>query len=317
MQIFNDLKHFLQNSAQKKSQSGVFRPFIAILGPTASGKTALSLKIAKMFDGEIISADSRQVYKFMDIGTDKILEAEQQGIPHHMLDILEPDEEFTLADFKKLGLKAIEDIERRHKIPILVGGTGLYFNAIMQNYQIPSVPPNAELRRKLNKFAEENGAEALHAMLRERDPQAAAGIHPNNVRYVIRALEINIAGKIPKIDTKGEPVFDVFTIGISWPREALYARIDRRVDRQIERGLIDETKSLLERGFSEKLPSMSSLGYPEIIAYIREEIPLEKAVETIKKNTRNYAKRQMTWFRQYGDIHWLDGQELETFLKKH
>ncbi len=305
IKLFEQIGEFLNGSHP--------RPLLAIIGPTASGKTALSLKLAKKFNGEIISADSRQIYKFMDIGTDKILPPSKQGITHHMLDLVDPDEEFTLADFKRLALKTIDEIYRRHKLPILVGGTGLYFNAIIDNYDIPRVPPNHELRAQLAQYHEQNGTEALHQMLAERDPQTAKAIHPHNVRYVIRALEINLAGNMLKTDRKAEPQFNVFTIGIDWPREILYGRINRRVDLQIEKGLVNEVKTLLAQGYNEKLPAMSSLGYPEIIAYIQGKCTLEAASYTIKKNTRNYCKRQLTWFRRNRSIHWIDGPELEKF----
>ncbi len=304
MDIFKELQDFLQNPENKN-------PLIVVLGPTASGKTAISLKIAKMFNGEIISTDSRQVYKYMDIGTDKILPAQQEGVPHHMLDFVDPTEEFTLADYKRIALKTIDEIYRRKHIPMLVGGTGLYINAIIQNYQIPQVPPNAQLRQELTEYCQKNGIEALYKILQEKDPQAAKRIHPNNIRYVIRALEINLAGNIKKIDTKGEPAFNVFVIGIDWPREELYARINQRVDNQIKRGLLNEFKTLLLKGYKETLPSMSSLGYKELVPFMRGECPLEKAVEDIKQNTRNYAKRQVTWFKKYKNIHWIDGHELE------
>lgn len=304
MDIFQEIESFLQNPENKK-------PLIVVLGPTASGKTALSLKIAKLYHGEIISTDSRQVYKYMDIGTDKILQPQQEGVPHHLLDFLEPTEEFTLADYKRLALKTIDEIYRRKHIPMLVGGTGLYINAIIQNYQIPEVPPNPKLRQEMTDFCEKNGIEALYKILQEKDPQAAKRIHPNNIRYVIRALEINLAGNTKKLDTKGEPAFNVFVIGIDWPREELYARINQRVDNQINRGLLNEFKTLLLKGYKETLPSMSSLGYKELGPFVRGECPLEEAVETIKQNTRNYAKRQLTWFKKYKNIHWISGAELE------
>lgn len=309
MDLFAKLQQFLQQAAELQKP-----PVIVILGPTASGKTALSLKIAKAVDGEIISADSRQIYKHMDIGTDKIPPQKQEGIYHHLLDIVEPDQEFTLADFKRSALKAIHDIHLRKKVPILCGGTGLYLNAVIYNYQIPSIAPNYELRQKLAQYYEEHGALALHQLLQEKDPEAAATIHANNVRYVIRALEINMVGNQRKADQKGESLLHVFPIGIEWPRPLLYERINRRVDDQIARGLLNEVKTLLMKGYSEKLPSMSSLGYLELISHIKGEKTLEQAIEEIKKNTRNYAKRQITWFRQYKDVYWIPGEELDKYL---
>lgn len=309
MEIFEQLTQFLDTTLADGR-----RPLVVVLGPTASGKTALSLRIAKMFNGEIISADSRQIYKYMDIGTDKITPAQQNGIPHHLIDELEPDQEFTMADFKRGAMKAIEEILRRRRLPILAGGTGLYLNTVLQNYQIPRVPPQHDLRFQLQKYYEQYGANQLHKILAEKDPESASRIHPNNVRYVIRALEINIAGNAPKVDEKAEPMFDVFSVGIEWPREALYERINTRVDELLNRGLLNEVKTMLMRGFDEKIPAMSSIGYHELIQYIRGNCTLEVAVEEIKKNTRNYAKRQLTWFRHYDNVHWVKGEELETFL---
>jgi tRNA dimethylallyltransferase len=306
MQLFEEIQQFLHESEQLKK-----RPLIVVMGPTASGKTALSLRIAKNFNGEIISADSRQVYKYMDIGTDKIPELKQEGIRHHLLDVVDPKDEFTLADYKRMTLKAANEIHQRQKVPVLCGGTGLYLNAILQNYQIPQIPPNFEIRQRLAQYYEQHGATELHKLLAEHDPQSAKNIHPNNVRYVIRALEINLAGHRPKIDQKGEQMFNVFTVGIEWPREELYERINRRVEDQIGRGLLNEVKTLLMKGYNEKIPSMSSLGYLELIAFINGEKTFEEAVESIKQNTRNYAKRQLTWFRRYENVHWIRGQELE------
>ena len=309
MKILEDISQFLLESEQLGK-----KPLIVIMGPTASGKTTLSLKIAGTFNGEIISADSRQVYKYMDIGTAKIPENSMEGIRHHLLDVVSPDVEFTVADFKRHTLKVINEIHLRRKIPILCGGTGLYLNAVIENYQIPQVPPQPDLRKQLAQYYEEHGEIMLHNLLKERDPEAAERIHPNNVRYVIRALEINYVGNHQKKDSKGEQLFNTFTIGIEWPREVLYERINRRVEDQMGSGLLNEVKTMLMKGFNEKLPAMSSLGYLELIAFLKGELTLEQAKEEIKKNTRNYAKRQLTWFRRYKDIYWLDGAELERDL---
>lgn len=308
MQIFEEISAFLASSNA---------PLIAIIGPTASGKTALSIEIAKKFNGEVISADSRQVYKYMDIGTEKVTKSEMAGIPHHLLDIVEPSKEFTLSDYKRLALKTIKEIQSRGKVPILCGGTGLYLNAIIENYQMPAVPPQYDIRQKLTQYYEENGAEALHALLKEKDPAAAEKIHPNNVRYVIRALEINIITSKGMTYKKGDQMFDVLTIGIDWDRDVLYDRINRRVDEQLSRGLLNEVKTLLMRGYNENLPSMSSLGYKELIDYLRGDTTFEEAIENFKKNTRNYAKRQLTWFRRYQDVRLIDGQKLASYLKNN
>lgn len=310
MEIFQQLSEFIDQTAAEGK-----KPLVVILGPTASGKTALSLYIGKMFNGEIISADSRQIYKYMDIGTDKVMQSQREGVQHHLIDELEPNQEFTVSDFKRLAIKSIEEILRRRHLPVLAGGTGLYLNTVLQNYQIPRVPPQHDLRYQLQKYYERYGANQLYKILQEKDPEAAARIHPNNVRYVIRALEINIAGNTPKVDEKAEPLFEVFSIGIDWPRETLYERINGRVDELVQRGLLNEVKTLLMKGFDEKIPAMTSIGYQELINYIRGYCTLEEAVEEIKKNTRNYAKRQLTWFRHYKDVHWIKGEELEVFLQ--
>jgi tRNA dimethylallyltransferase len=311
MQIFDQVRQFLGESAELNK-----KPLIAILGPTASGKTALSIKIAKEFNGEIISADSRQVYRYMDIGTDKIPVSMQEGVKHYLLDIISPDEEFTVADFKRMSLKIISEIHARQNIPILCGGTGLYIDAVTENFQIPQIPPQYDIRQQLAQYYEQHGANALHNLLKEKDPEAAANIHPNNVRYVIRALEINMVGGTIKKDRKGERMFHLLKIGIEWPRELLYDRINRRVDMQMERGLLNEVKTLLMKGYHEKLPAMSSLGYLDLVKHIKGDKSLADAAEDIKRNTRNYAKRQMTWFRRYGDIIWVKGEELEKAAKR-
>lgn len=303
--LFEEIENFL-NESEKIGKP----PLIVVLGPTATGKTALSIRIARRFNGEIISADSRQIYKYMDIATEKVTEAEKEGVPHHLVDVIEPNEEFTLADFKRAALKSINEIQRKKKIPILCGGTGLYINSIIDNYQIPQVAPQYGLRQELAAFYERYGAIALHKKLQECDPEAARNIHPNNVRYVIRALEINLGGNGRKEDRKGDQLFNVFSTGIDWPRERLYDRINKRVEDQVSRGLVNEVKTLLMRGYGEQLPAMTSLGYSEVISYIKGNTSLEEALEEMKKNTRNYAKRQMTWFRRHKDIKWITPEEL-------
>ena len=283
---------------------------IAIIGPTASGKTAFSLKLALEIDGEIISADSRQIYRTMDLGTDKISATIQEKIRHYMIDIRDPDRAYSLADFQRESRRIIEDIHQRHKIPLLVGGTGLYISAIVQNYQLPEAPPNPGLRQELEAELEKEGAEALHAMLAELDPLAASKIHPNNHRYLIRALEINLATKKPVSQaTKQECPYEVFQIGIDWPNEVLFERINGRVEEQMERGLLEETQWLFER-YDKNLPSMTGLGYKQLIQYLERELTLDEAVELIKSETRNYARRQKTWFKRDPSIYWVEGAEL-------
>jgi tRNA dimethylallyltransferase len=279
------------------------KPLIVILGPTASGKTALSLKLAQQFNGEIISADSRQVYRHMNIGTDKILQEAKQGVPHYLLDIVNPDERFTVADFKMQAEALIDDIAARGKLPMLVGGTGLYIRAITENFAIP--PENPRLRAQLMKELKKNGLDALYEKLKKLDPATAAKIHPKNAPYIVRALEIFMTTGQPKNDVKKMPKYRCLQIGLSWPREALFERIHRRIDEQIERGLVDETKKLLVLGYSKNLPSMNTLGYKEMVAHLEGIISLDEARDLLKKNTRNFAKRQMTWFKRDKEVVWI------------
>lgn len=294
MNITKDLKSFLQ-SAQN--------PLIVILGATAVGKTDISLKIAKDINGEIVSTDSRQIYKEMPIATDII--EDQKGIPHHMLAIRKPDKPLTLAEYKDIALEIIDEIHERGHVPILVGGTGLYVSAITEGYDVPRAAPDEKLRKKLHEEAERHGPEYIYEKLKKLDPQAAKAIHPNNIRYVIRAIEINKSTKSNKQDKKSQPKFDIFMLGIQRPREEIYERINKRVDQQENAGLIDEVKALVEKGYDESLPSMTSLGVKEIIPYIEGEMPLEDCLEILKRNTRRYAKRQMTWLKRYDNVRWL------------
>ncbi len=296
MNILEDLTSFIK-SAKK--------PLIVIMGPTAAGKTKISLDIARHIDGEIVSTDSRQIYKEMDIATDVLPQKQRKGITHHMLAVKNPDEVLSLAEFKDKALKIIDDIYGRGKIPILVGGTGLYISAITEGYDVPKVPPNEELRQKLHLEAGKYGPEHVHKKLEKLDPEAASRIHPNNLRYVIRAIEIAKAkGRKEDKKAKKSP-FDLFTIGITRPREEIYQRINSRVDQQVKIGLLNEVKALLDKGYAPDLPSMTSLGVKEIIPYLKGKKPLEECLETLKKNTRNYAKRQMTWLKRYDNVKWI------------
>lgn len=287
-----------------KKISKAKRPLLIILGPTASGKTALSIELAKHFNGEIISADSRQIYRHMDIGTDKIPMDKREGIVHHCLDIIEPNERFTVADFKAMAEKTIDDILASGRLPVLVGGTGLYIRAVKENFALP--PENLKIKKALRRELEERGAKALYEKLQKLDPENAAKIHPNNMPYVVRALEILLATGKPKNSQRLPPKYDCTQIGLFWPREDLFKRINSRVDDQIKRGLLDETSRLLGMGFSKDLPSMSSLGYREMIKYLDGELDLNSAIELLKKNTRNYAKRQMTWFKKDKAVTWIN-----------
>ncbi|MBL4694932.1 tRNA (adenosine(37)-N6)-dimethylallyltransferase MiaA [Candidatus Gracilibacteria bacterium] len=301
MDLIEDLTSFLSTAPN---------PLVAVLGATATGKTKLSLEIAKAIDGEIISTDSRQIYREMPIATDIILPEEQQGIVHHMLEIADPDKTLTLAEFKDIATEKIKDIHSRNKIPMLVGGTGLYVSAITQGYDVPRIPPNPELREELEKL----NTEDLHKKLEDLDPESAAKIHANNRRYVIRTIEINSHSN--KKDYKTKSPYDLFFIALERPREEIYERIEQRVDQQIERGLVQEVQALLNKNYDENLPSMSSLGVKEIIPYLRGEMALDEALIILKRNTRRYAKRQMTWLRRYDNVTRLNQEQVTECLKK-
>ena len=310
MALLKDLTSFTK-SAKK--------PLIVILGATAAGKTEISLKIAHHINGEIISTDSRQIYQEMDIGNDIILPEEQDGVPHHMLAIAKPDETITLAEYKDMAMKIIDEIYERGAIPMLVGGTGLYISAIIEGYDVPRIPADKKLREKLEKEVKEKGPESIHKKLEKLDPEAAERIHPNNVRYVIRAIEVaSHAAKRSdlKKTKKKSPSFDTYMIGIKRPREEIYQRINDRVDQgQVQRGLVEEVRKLVEKGYDENLPAMSSLGVKEIIPYIKGEMPLEECLEILKRNTRRYAKRQTTWLKRYKDVNWLTTDEVEKVVE--
>lgn len=306
MEIQIELKKFLSKAKD---------PLVVVLGPTASGKTALSLKIAHQIGGEIISTDSRQIYRQMDIGTDSLPVDQQEGVAHHLLGITDPDHPLTAAEYRDLAEEKIAEIRARMHIPMLVGGTGLYISSLIEDYSMPRIAPNPELRQKLEEEAKAKGTEYVHLQLQKISPQKAQEIHHNNLRYVIRAIEVAQASKKMLPPTKSSVADNVFMVGINWPREELYERVNLRVDNQIKRGLVEEVEMLLKKGYSEPLPAMSSLGVKEIVPYLKGEMPLSDCIEILKRNTRRYAKRQMTWFRRYNGIHWLTPGELNNFLK--
>lgn len=285
------------------------KPLLVVCGPTASGKTALSLRLAEDFNGEIVSADSAQVYRKMDIGSEKVSVSDKKRITHHLIDIRDIDQPFTVADFKREATQAIQEILHRGKLPILCGGTGLYISSVVENYDLPLAPPNPKIREELEKEFKKVGGEGLYNMLLELDPVSASKIHPNNVRYVARALEIIMQTQKPLEPRKGKPLYNVFKIAVDWPREILYERIHRRVVEQIDRGLLNELKTLLTEGYSENTQAFSALGYKEYFPYLRGEKSLEDCKEELKKNTRNFAKRQLTWFRKEEDIFWITPEE--------
>lgn len=295
-------------SPDEQSQDTPRPPLIVILGPTAVGKTALSLDLAVLFDGEIVGADSRQIYRGMDIGTAKPSPEEQAQVPHHLVDIQPPDRHIALATYQQMAFTVIDDIHRRGRVPFLVGGSALYVRGVTEGLQIPEVAPNPSLRTELESFAQENGRAALHARLQASDPNAAARIHPNNVRRVVRALEIVLTTGRKKSDLEAAspPPYRILKIGLDLPRPLLHARIDRRVHQMVEAGLVEEMASLLAAGYSPNLPALSSLGYQEIAAYLRGEITLPAAVERIQIETHRFIRHQYTWFRRMPDIHWFD-----------
>ncbi len=284
-------------------------PLIAIVGPTAVGKTALAVRLCQEFDGEVISADSRQVYRGIDIGTAKPTPEERQQAPHHLIDVVDPDEEFTLAEFQACAYAAIDDVLRRGRLPFLVGGTGQYVRAVLEGWTVPRVPPNWPLRQELHRQAEELGPEALHARLAEVDPQAARKIDSRNVRRVIRALEVYQATGVPisHWQRRQPPPYRVLRIGLTMPRHELYHCIDARVDHMMEAGLLEEVRRLVEQGYGWDLPAMSGLGYAQLGRYLRGEVSLEEAVRLIKHDTRRFVRHQYNWFRLNDPlIHWFD-----------
>lgn len=286
---------------------------VVLTGPTAVGKTDISIEVAQRLPGEIVSCDSMQVYKHMDIGTAKASVFERETVPHHLIDVVAPDEEFNVARFQELAEAAISDITSRGRIPVLVGGTGLYIKAVVDGFLFPWEGASKEIRESLEEEAAEKGSNVLHARLGEVDPQAARKIHPNDTRRIIRALEVYITTGRPISEMwqegrrKKKARFDrLVMVGLVRERSVLYERINRRCDRMIELGLVEETRQLLDQGYSKTLTSGQALGYKEIVRYLKGECSLEEAVELIKRDTRRYAKRQLTWFRADPRIEWVD-----------
>lgn len=290
------------------------KPLIVLTGPTAVGKTSLSISLAKAVNGEIISADSMQVYKGMDIGSAKIRKEEMQGVTHYLVDILEPEEEFHIVKFQELAKAALEEIYAKGKIPILVGGTGFYIQAVTRDIDFTQAEQETSYREELEQFAKEKGAEYLHEKLREVDSKSAENIHANNVKRVIRALEFYHQNGTPISEHNEEQKQQTSPYNLAYfvltaPREILYERIDRRVNQMMEEGLLEEVKSLRERGCHRGMVSMQGLGYKEILAYLEGEYPLEEAVRILKRDTRHFAKRQLTWFRREQDVIWVDKEQ--------
>lgn len=282
---------------------------IVLIGPTAVGKTKLSIEMAKVFNGEIISGDSMQIYRGMDIGTAKITHEEMDGIPHHLIDIKEPNESFSTAEFQELVRKKIDEISAKGKLPMIVGGTGLYIQSVIFDYHFTDAPSDPDFRMLLEKEAEELGAEALHERLKVIDPESAERIHPNNVRRVIRALEINhCSGKTAgetQANQSPDLIYDTAIVGLTMDRDLLYERINLRVDLMIEQGLLDEVKYFYNQGLR-NCQSIQAIGYKELYEYLDGKISLDQAIEKLKQNSRRYAKRQLTWFRNKMNVEWFD-----------
>lgn len=304
------------------------KPLLILTGPTAVGKTRLSIKLAKAVNGEIISADSMQVYRYMDIGSAKIKPEETEGVPHHLIDVLDPEEEFNVVTFQKMCKKCMEEIYGRGHVPILTGGTGFYIQSVLYDIDFTENAEDTTIRDRLEKEAEEKGAEYLHGKLREVDPASAGAIHANNIKRVIRALEFyeQTGEKISlhnETERQKESAYTSCYFVLNDDREKLYERIDRRVDEMLAEGLVAEVEALIKRGCTRKLVSMQGLGYKEILAYLDGEYSLEEAVYRIKRDTRHFAKRQITWFKREKEVIWInkpdfsyDDDKILDFMKK-
>ena len=293
------------------------RPLIILTGPTAVGKTALSIGLAKAVDGEIISADSMQVYRKMNIGTAKIQQSEMQGVRHHLIDILDPGEDFNVVLFKKYALEAMKDIYSREKIPVVVGGTGFYIQALLYDINFEDNDNDMSYREELQTLAAEHGNSYIHDMLAGVDPESAEKIHENNVKRVIRALEFykKTGMKISKhneAESQKESPYNFEYFVLNDDRQKLYDRIDRRIDIMLADGLLDEVRSLVDEGYSRDLVSMQGLGYKEMIDYIQERYTLDEAVYTLKRDTRHFAKRQVTWFKREKQVTWVNKNEFDS-----
>lgn len=285
------------------------QPLVVILGPTATGKTEVGIQVALRLGGEVISADSMQVYKYMDIGTAKPTLEERQGITHHLIDVVTPDQDFNAALFQKYARHHIHDIITSGKVPILVGGTGLYIRAVIDPYSFNLAGVDQVYRMRMQEGARQYGRDWLHRQLAAVDPQTAARLHPNDVKRVIRALEVfKLTGQTLSHEPGGkrESSYNLIVFGLSRPRDQLYSLIERRVDRMIEQGLVNEVSQLLQWGFGRHLKSMQSLGYKEVAAHLAGELDFGEAIDMLKRNTRRFAKRQLTWFRHEHRINWLE-----------
>lgn len=293
------------------------KPLIILTGPTAVGKTELSISLAKAIGGEIISADSMQVYKYMDIGTAKIRSEEMQGVPHHLIDILDPKVAFNVAMFKDLAKQAVEKIYKRGHIPIIVGGTGFYIQALLYDIDFSEEDSDSDFRQELEILASKKGSEYLHSCLREVDPESAEQIHHHNVKRVIRALEyFRIHGEKISVHNERErqkkSPYQFLYFVLTNDRKVLYERIERRIDQMLNEGVVEEVDNLLKMGYNPELVSMQGLGYKEFVPYLQGECTLDEAVYVLKRDTRHFAKRQLTWFRRERDVRWLDKSKVSS-----
>lgn len=298
----------------------MLEPLLVIIGPTAVGKTALGIELAKKYNGEIISGDSMQIYRGMDIGTAKPKVEEMAGIPHHMIDILNPDQDFSVAKFQEMVTNLISEIVQRGRLPILVGGTGLYVGSVMDHYDFSEVAEDSVFRQRMEELALTLEPGQLHRQLMQVDPEAAEKLHPNDTRRVIRALEVYHVSGVPiskhqYLHSQRAPKYNLLIAGLTMDRGRLYNRINQRVDKMMEEGLIQEVQTLLDKGYSPGSQALKGLGYKEIIAYLRGEYDLEEAVRLLKRDTRHFAKRQLTWFRRDQRINWYNVEEYGNISK--
>lgn len=292
------------------------KPLVILTGPTAVGKTALSIRLAKQIHGEIISADSMQVYRRMDIGSAKVTPEEMDGVPHYLIDVLEPDEEFNVVTFQQMAKEAMQKIYANDHIPIIAGGTGFYIQALVNDISFTETETDTACRKQLEAQAGEHGAVWLHERLREVDPRAADEIHQNNVKRVIRALEFyqqtgNRISEHNEAERQKQSPYNFAYFVLNMDRQKLYERIELRIDQMLEQGLLEEVKKLHEEGCHAGMVSMQGLGYKEILAYLQGNCTLEEAIYTLKRDTRHFAKRQLTWFRRERDVCWIEKEDYD------
>lgn len=288
---------------------------LVILGPTAIGKSKLAIELAKRLNGEIISADSMQVYFGMDIGTAKPSKEELEEVPHHLINIISPDRNWSVSDFVSNARSIIEDVIKRGKLPIVVGGTGLYLNALVEGYSFPLIEANKDIRERLEGEAKAYGSLHLYERLKKVDPDAAEKIHYNDLKRIIRALEVfELTGKpISKAQSKDEESlpYELVIVGLDMDRKKLYEKIEKRIDQMVKSGLIDEVQGLIKEGYNKDLTSMQAIGYKEVAEHLHGKYTYDELINILKQNTRNFAKRQMTWFRRFKNVNWYDVEKLE------